>query len=406
MAHVAFITYSSKDKATADAICNKLEENGVPCWYAPRDISSGLSWAASIMDGLANSQLTILVWSSNSNNSRHVMREVEHAFNKGVPVIPFRIENIEPSKELEYYLESVQWLDACTPPLEDNLRRLLEHVRTFIPADQTSLKSKEQEQQANSEELHREHGEEERFRAADEEDKIAGRKRAEKGAAVRIATTDAQRLGSDTHRLAETVAPLVPSGTGESRSSAESYGLNNSKTLTVGRLMMPLAVLFALAVLFVVAWVAYALLHNTGSSDNGAAVQTPTPAPPTPAPPTPAPTATVNPRPSSVRPTPTPFQNGSTPSPISRAVVNGLATHLVQPTYPAIARSAHASGQVEVQVLINEDGNVLTARAVSGNPLLHAAAEDAALRSKFSPTKLSGQPVQVNGTIIYNFVAH
>jgi protein TonB len=92
-------------------------------------------------------------------------------------------------------------------------------------------------------------------------------------------------------------------------------------------------------------------------------------------------------------------------APISGGVLNGKAVHLVQPPYPPIARSAHAAGQVVVQVLIDENGNVVAAHATSGHPLLQGAAVNAARSSKFTPTKLSGQPVKVNGVIIYNFVA-
>lgn len=92
-------------------------------------------------------------------------------------------------------------------------------------------------------------------------------------------------------------------------------------------------------------------------------------------------------------------------APISGGVLNGRAIRLTQPPYPAIARSAHASGQVQVQVLIDENGNVISAHATSGHPLLQGAAVAAARASKFTPTKLSGQPVKVNGVIIYNFVA-
>jgi protein TonB len=92
-------------------------------------------------------------------------------------------------------------------------------------------------------------------------------------------------------------------------------------------------------------------------------------------------------------------------APISGGVLNGKAVHLVTPPYPPIARSAHAAGAVQVQVLIDENGNVISAHAMSGHPLLQAAAVAAARASKFTPTKLSGQPVKVNGVIIYNFVA-
>jgi periplasmic protein TonB len=92
-------------------------------------------------------------------------------------------------------------------------------------------------------------------------------------------------------------------------------------------------------------------------------------------------------------------------APISGGVLNGKAVRLVQPPYPAIARSAHASGQVRVQIVIDENGNVISAAPVSGHPLLQGAAVAAARASKFTPTKLSGQPVKVSGVIIYNFVA-
>lgn len=92
-------------------------------------------------------------------------------------------------------------------------------------------------------------------------------------------------------------------------------------------------------------------------------------------------------------------------APISGGVLNGRAVRLVQPPYPPIARSAHASGQVNVQITIDENGNVISAHAVSGHPLLQAAAVSAARASKFTPTKLSGQAVKVSGVIIYNFVA-
>ncbi|HET9526614.1 MAG TPA: TonB family protein [Pyrinomonadaceae bacterium] len=92
-------------------------------------------------------------------------------------------------------------------------------------------------------------------------------------------------------------------------------------------------------------------------------------------------------------------------APISGGVLNGKAISLPKPGYPPIARAAHASGTVVVQVLIDENGNVVSASAVSGHPLLINAAVSAARQAKFSPTKLSGQPVKVTGVIQYNFVA-
>jgi periplasmic protein TonB len=92
-------------------------------------------------------------------------------------------------------------------------------------------------------------------------------------------------------------------------------------------------------------------------------------------------------------------------APISGGVLNGKAISLPKPAYPPIARAAHAAGTVVVQVLIDENGNVVSAHAVSGHPLLQAVAVGAARQARFSPTKLSGQPVKVTGVIQYNFVA-
>lgn len=79
------------------------------------------------------------------------------------------------------------------------------------------------------------------------------------------------------------------------------------------------------------------------------------------------------------------------------------ATKLVNPSYPLEARAARAGGAVRVQLLIDESGKVISAKAASGDPLLHRAAERAAFKSKFSPTLLNGQPVKVSGFIVYNF---
>jgi len=92
------------------------------------------------------------------------------------------------------------------------------------------------------------------------------------------------------------------------------------------------------------------------------------------------------------------------PKTVSGGVLNGKATSLPKPAYPPAARAVRAGGAVSVQVLIDEGGRVVSATAVSGHPLLKAAAEGAARGARFSPTLLSGQPVKVSGVITYNFV--
>lgn len=92
-------------------------------------------------------------------------------------------------------------------------------------------------------------------------------------------------------------------------------------------------------------------------------------------------------------------------APTPQGVVNGRALELPKPAYPPIARAVHASGSVEVKVIIDLDGTVIAAAAISGHPLLQAAAVGAARDARFVPAKLNGEPVKVVGVIVYNFVA-
>jgi len=92
------------------------------------------------------------------------------------------------------------------------------------------------------------------------------------------------------------------------------------------------------------------------------------------------------------------------PDSVSGGVLNGKATALPKPKYPAAAKAVRAGGSVNVQVLIAYDGTMYSAKAVSGHPLLRASSEFAACNSAFLPTLLSGQPVKVSGIITYIFV--
>jgi Ca-activated chloride channel family protein len=93
----------------------------------------------------------------------------------------------------------------------------------------------------------------------------------------------------------------------------------------------------------------------------------------------------------------------SSPAQVSGGVLNGKALSLPKPDYPATARLSGASGVVVVEVTVDENGKVTSARALSGHPMLKMAAVAAARQARFAPTKLSGQPVKVTGTITYNF---
>ena len=91
------------------------------------------------------------------------------------------------------------------------------------------------------------------------------------------------------------------------------------------------------------------------------------------------------------------------PKVVSKGVITGQAISLPQPAYPPIPKQMRIQGRVSVQVLIDEEGRVVSANAVDGHPLLAPAAQRAALQARFKPTLLSGQPVKVSGVITYDF---
>jgi len=157
---------------------------------------------------------------------------------------------------------------------------------------------------------------------------------------------------------------------------------------------------------------------NTNANLNtNVAIKTPTPTPkptPTPTPkPTPSPdtssnssTNTNSALPSNTRPNPSP-SSSETPAvnrPVNAGVLNGRAVNLPTPAYPAAAKAMRAGGRVTVQITVDESGNVLSAKAMSGHPLLRQSAEAAARQSRISPIKVNNQAVAATGMLVYNFI--
>jgi Tol biopolymer transport system component len=128
MAHKVFISYSSKDQQTAEAVCAALEGQGIACWIAPRDILPGVEYGDAIIDALSACQIVVLIFSRNANDSPQVRREVERAVSKEKILIPYRIEDVLPSGAMEFALSDTQWLDAHAPPIEHRLAELSEIV--------------------------------------------------------------------------------------------------------------------------------------------------------------------------------------------------------------------------------------------------------------------------------------
>ncbi|MFH1845468.1 MAG: PEGA domain-containing protein [bacterium] len=132
MSHDIFISYSSPDQQTAVRICAALECEGIKCWIAPRDITPGVPWGEAIIDAINDARLFLLIFSAHANESPQVDREVERAVAKDTPLIPFRIGDIVPSKQLEYFLSAQHWLNASLPPTTEEVAFLVVTVKTLI----------------------------------------------------------------------------------------------------------------------------------------------------------------------------------------------------------------------------------------------------------------------------------
>lgn len=138
MKYDVFISYSSKDSIVANQLCEYLEKNGINCWIAPRNVTAGLPYARAILQGIDDSTLMVLLFSGNSNRSRHVESEVDRAFNKEKVIIPFRIADIAMSDVLSYYLGANHYIDGIPDPTSA-FKKLKTQIERNIPSRQDKM---------------------------------------------------------------------------------------------------------------------------------------------------------------------------------------------------------------------------------------------------------------------------
>ena len=127
-----FISHSSSDSKLAFAICHYLEEKEIRCWIAPRDVQGGMEYAESIINGIRNCKIMIVVFTENANNSIFVKNEVERAFNYKLTIMPFKVDEAIPSATLELFLSSVHWLDAVKGNSEDYFDLLCQNCKKTL----------------------------------------------------------------------------------------------------------------------------------------------------------------------------------------------------------------------------------------------------------------------------------
>jgi hypothetical protein len=143
MSHDVFISHSSEDRSKAVAVCSALESRRIQCWISSRDILPGADWGEAIINAIAESRLMILVLSRNANKSKQIKKEVERAVDKGVVVVPLRIEDVTPAGSLEYFLGTQQRIDAFALPFERHLDQISQSIKAAL--DKLEIHAKQEQ---------------------------------------------------------------------------------------------------------------------------------------------------------------------------------------------------------------------------------------------------------------------
>ena len=136
MAHDVFISYSTKDQKIVEGVSHFLEQNGIRCFVAYRDIPSGVVWAGAITEAIESCKMMIVVFSEHFNQSEQVDREIEMCSEEKKPILTFKIQNAAFNKVKKYYLKNINWIDAFPNP-EECFGKLLESAKKLLP-DQTT----------------------------------------------------------------------------------------------------------------------------------------------------------------------------------------------------------------------------------------------------------------------------
>src|SRR6516164_9893370 len=139
------ISYAQPDWDLASELVAHVEAHGIACWIAGRDVPLGADRATEIVNAIAAAPVMVLVFSASADSSTDVHREVERASDRGIPLLPFRVADVQPSSSLEYFLSSQNFLDAYPPPLAPHYARLCSCLNSILasstdatqPADAT-----------------------------------------------------------------------------------------------------------------------------------------------------------------------------------------------------------------------------------------------------------------------------
>lgn len=145
--HHIFISHSSKDAEIAAKLCERLERNGIKCFIAPRDIRSGREYAEELLNGIDHSAAVILLMSENANHSPHVLREVERAVSKSIPILVYKLEEVALTKSMEYFLMTHQWVNARNDESFTDILRFVDDLGKQSCSPETTIAAAPDEKQ-------------------------------------------------------------------------------------------------------------------------------------------------------------------------------------------------------------------------------------------------------------------
>jgi hypothetical protein len=131
-----FVSHASGDRENAEALVAEIEASGIRCWIAPRDIPFGLNFGAAIIDAIESTQVFVFLLSASANRSVHVANEIERAVHYQKHLVPIRIEDVKPSREIEFFVSRPHWVDLFKGSRqgENNMGRLLDQLRDLLRA--------------------------------------------------------------------------------------------------------------------------------------------------------------------------------------------------------------------------------------------------------------------------------
>jgi TolB-like protein len=127
--HDVFVSYASQDAAIANAVVENLEQHGIECWIAPRDVTPGSQYADEIVGAINNAKVLVLVLSEHAIASPHVGREIERAASKRRGIIGLRTDAAPMTRSFEYFLSESQWIDVVALGMLAALTKLTQAVR-------------------------------------------------------------------------------------------------------------------------------------------------------------------------------------------------------------------------------------------------------------------------------------